>query len=431
MAAGGSLNTANVSWNYSWNWDGKTHEVKLRVVDSVNNWTETPTLSVRSTADITTEPLPPGGILVLPGNGGVFATSRNYVLVTASVDLAAYTIQVAQAGVATPTFTKKPSPVKDVSDNYYIVTYNSLGAEEIIYLLNFVSTNGAVEFQQLVMYDISAPQVSYNALTSSKYYPDAWISPEQIFEFLVVDRVYDRGLSEYTERKGSGFTAAPSFNLISSANLSAAGANTILRSIFASGATLNAVNKFKKESYEDEKLTFQAALSASGVYDVAIYAVDNAGNAMNVNLEAFLRGSNKLEILDAASVTRNAFIVNRLRVGGAASGESGGLDKSKFITAYPNPYNPDENDVLFTYYLKDNAQKARIMIYNQLGELLHVITVDGPGQEGTRVGYNAVPWDGLDRFNRIISNGVYIYLIVIDGDRGQTSVKGTMAVIKQ
>jgi hypothetical protein len=430
MAAGGSLNTANVSWNYSWNWDGKTHEVKLRVVDRVNNWTETPTLSVRSTADITTEPLPPGGILVLPGNGGVFATSRNYVLVTASVDLTAYTIQAAPAGVATPTFTVFPPPVKDSSNNY-IVTYNSLGDEEIIYLLNFVSTNGAVEFQQLVMYDISAPQVSYNALTSSKYYPDAWIAPEQVFEFLVIDRVYNG--AEYTDRKGSGFTAAPSFNLISSANLNAAGANTILRSVFASGATLNAVNKFKKESFtpQDEKLTFQAALSPSGVYDVAIYAVDNAGNAMNVNLDAFLRANNKLEILDAAAVTRNAFIVNRLRVGSTASGESGGLDKSKFITAYPNPYNPEERDVLFTYYLKDNAQKARIMIYNQLGEMLHMITVNGPGQEGTRVGYNAVPWDGLDRFDRIVSNGVYIYLIVIDGDRGQTSAKGTMAVIKQ
>jgi hypothetical protein len=268
-------------------------------------------------------------------------------------------------------------------------------------------------------------------LTRSKYYPGALISPEQIFEFFVIDRVYDSAQQEYTDRKGSGFTAAPSFNLVSSENLSAAGANTILRSVFVSGTTLDAVTKFKDDGFEPkaEKLTFQASLAKNSVYDVALYAVDNAGNALDVDLEVLLAG-NKLEILDKSAVTRNAFIVKGLQVSDFASGTSGGLDKDKFSTAYPNPYNPDEGDVLFTYYLKDNAQRARIMVYNQLGEMLHLITVNGPGQEGTRVGYNAVPWDGLDRFDRIISNGVYIYLIVIDGDRGQTSVKGTMAVIK-
>jgi hypothetical protein len=431
LAPRGSLATANVSWNYTWSWDGQTHEVLLRAVDRLNNWTDTPTLSVRSTADVTTEPLPPAGVVVLPGNGGVFATSRNYVLVTASADLTAYAVQVAPAGVNNPVFVTMPQPLQKDSNNNYIVTYNNAGDAEEIYLLNFVSANGAVEYQQLVMYDISAPQVSYNILTRSKYYPDAAIALEQVFEFLVVDRVYDSTWQEYTERKGSGFTAAPSFNSVSSANLSAAGANTILRSVFASGTTLDAAGKFKNESFEpkNEKLTFQATLAKNSVYDVVLYAVDNAGNIMNVDLEVLLAG-NKLEILDAAAATRSAFIVRGLRVSDAASGESGGLDKSRFITAYPNPYDPNEGDVLFTYYLKDNARRARIMVYNQLGELLHIIAVNGPGQEGTRVGYNAVPWDGLDRFDRIISNGVYIYLIVIDGDHGQTSVKGTMAVIK-
>jgi hypothetical protein len=430
LTPGGSLASANVSWNYTWDWDGKTHEVMLRAVDRVNNWTDTPTLSVRSTADVITEPLPPDGVIVLPNNGGVFATSRNYVLVAASADLTAYTIQTAPAGVDNPVFTVRPSPVKD-SNNNYIVTYNNSSDAEIIYLLSFISANGMVEYQQLVVYDISAPQISYNMLTRSKYYPDALIALEQVFEFLVVDRVYDQVRQEYTDRQGSGFTAAPSFNQISSENLSAAGANTILRSIFVSGTTLDAVTKFKNESFapQDEKLTFQASLAKNSVYDVALYAVDNAGNALNVDLEVLLAG-NKLEILDAAAATRNAFIIRGLRVSDTASGESGGLDKSKFITAYPNPYDPNESDVLFTYYLKDNARKARIMVYNQLGEMLHIITVNGPGQEGTRAGYNAVPWDGLDRFDRIISSGVYIYLIVIDGDKGQTSVKGTMAVIK-
>jgi hypothetical protein len=328
-------------------------------------------------------------------------------------------------------FATAPVPLLDGGGNF-IVTYNNYGDAEIIYLLNFVSANGAVEYQQLVMYDISAPQVSYNMLARSRYYPDAWVSLEQIFEFLVVDRVYDRVLLEYTERKGSGFTAAPSFNQVSSENLSAAGANTILRSLFDSGTTLDATAKYKNDSFEpkSEKLTFQASLAKDSVYDIVLYAVDNAGNVMNTALEVSLAG-NKLEILDKSAVTRNAFIISGLRVSDTASGKSGGLDKDKFITAYPNPYNPDEGDVLFTYYLKDNAQRARIMVYNQIGELLHISTVNGPGQEGTRVGYNAVPWDGLDRFERSISNGVYIYLIVIDGDRGQTSAKGTMAVIKR
>jgi hypothetical protein len=430
LAPNASLTTANVSWNYTWNWDGKTHEVLLRTVDRINNWTDSPTLSVRSTADASTEPLPPDGVIVLPNNGGVFATSQNYVLVTASMDLSSYTIQVASAGVNNPVFTPMPAPLLDGSGNFS-VAYNNAGDEEQIYLLNFVSANGTVEYQQLVMYDISAPQVSYNILTRSKYYPGALVSPEQTFEFFVIDRVYDSVQKEYTDRKGSGFTASPNFNRVSSENLSAASANTILHSVFNSGATTDAVTKFKAESFapKTEKLTFQVSLAKNSVYDVVLYAVDNAGNALNVDLEALLAG-NKLEILDSFAATRNAFIVKGLQVSDAASGTSGGLDKTKFITAYPNPYDPNDGDVLFTYYLKDNAQRARIMVYNQLGEMLHLITVNGPGQEGTRVGYNAVPWDGLDRFDRIISSGVYIYLIVIDGDRGQTSVKGTMAVIK-
>ena len=75
--------------------------------------------------------------------------------------------------------------------------------------------------------------------------------------------------------------------------------------------------------------------------------------------------------------------------------------------------------------------ELRIHIYNAVGEKIEEIDIRGIGVEGTRAGYNEVSWDARDIFNKQLSNGVYLYIIVVEGDKKQTSAKGKMMILRR
>ncbi|MDR1996886.1 MAG: hypothetical protein LBQ83_00965 [Candidatus Margulisbacteria bacterium] len=392
---------------------GNQHTVMLWAVDALNNWTTSNTLIVRTVPSVViTDPLPPGGMV--SGNTlnySVYATSLNTVYfqfdnLTAGTTFEASVGQVGKDYIP-PVFT--PGSYPSGAATIVAVSLNPVAPTEgIVYLINLVETSGSavtIHYQPIV-YDITPPTVNAVFNNVVKYYPGAVIAPGEHFMLNIIDRTPGGG-------RGSGFNYQPVYDVVSGSMAPAHDpvlrtAGSIQRSILNGGSVTNNNILAGTSDFDPvaEVLRFKVGL-AQGTYDLAIDAVDNAGNALTVT-----------------------FNVPGLLVNDSATGRSGTLDKSKFITAYPNPYNPQQGDVLFTYFLKDHAQRARIMVYNQVGELVHPINIEGPGRDGTSAGYNQVAWDGLDKFSRPITNGVYIYLIVIDGDKGQTFHKGTMAVIR-
>ncbi|GBR75638.1 putative S-layer domain protein [Candidatus Termititenax persephonae] len=432
LAPGASRSNDNVSWNYSWAWNNQTHEVFIRAVDTAGNWTDSPTISVRSFSDVLTDPLPPDGLIRFP-NDKVYATSVNNVALDLPYDPAAK-VRVSIAGSAAPPL---PAVIADDGNGRLRVELDS-AAQETVYLINILNPDDTLAYQQLVMYDITPPRVIYDLAALQKYYQGAIFSLDKDLEFEIrlVDRVASSNNKFALLPRGSGFNA-PNFADITGADLAGAAANTVLFSIFQGGTTVNQSVADKRYDQRSETLSFKASLG-KGTYDLALFAVDNAGNRMDVDFDLHnildvdqKKNDNLLTMLDDLGTTNNIFVIKGLSIDKMAISESGGLDKKKFITAYPNPCDPGKDDLFFTYHLKDNASRARIMIYNQIGELLHVISVDEPGLDGTRVGYNQVSWDALDRHGRLLSNGVYIYMIVIEGSKERTFAKGTLVVIRR
>ena len=406
----------DVSWEYFWDFisfSGNMQTLSIHSVDTIGNPSDPFTINVRTVPSvIITDPLPPSGMIDASTlNSSVYATSVNYVLFENFTPGSALTIYSSIVGDAfgAPVIV---TPVEDPpASGIFRVPLTSGVPTETVYMINIIEQDGArvtVHYKP-VMFDNTPPTINVIFDGVTRYYPSAVISPKEHFTVNVIDR-------SQNGKRGSGFNYNPAFDFITD-NVLAAG--SIQRSVYDGGTTTNNVITDTTFDPYTEQLRFKVALP-QGTYDLAVFAVDNAGNPVSLN----------------AADEPVPFTVLDLIVDRDATGESGTLDKSKLISVYPNPYDPNDykingGNVLFTYYLKDSAQRARIIVYNQIGEMIHGITVDSVGQEGTHAGYNQVGWDGLDKFGRVISNGVYIYMIVIDGDKGQTFHKGTMAVIKK
>ena len=70
---------------------------------------------------------------------------------------------------------------------------------------------------------------------------------------------------------------------------------------------------------------------------------------------------------------------------------------------YPNPFNPETKIV---YSLKDKGY-VKLMVYNLLGELMHVL-VNEEKEAGT--------YEANVRFDQSISSGIYLYRIEVIGE---------------
>jgi hypothetical protein len=204
---------------------------------------------------------------------------------------------------------------------------------------------------------------------------------------------------------GSGFGAVPTFSALP---ITAPG--NIGRRLQNGTASANQV--LANDSYNSSTYEYRTQIVPSVVpdtYYLSVDAIDNAGNRAVAS-----------------------FNISALQVVTGANGSSGVIDKTKPVLNYPNPWNPNANSqVAISYYLTDGVSATNVYIYNQIGELIHVIQVSGAGQNGTKAGYNRLLWDGKDQFGAVLSNGIYLYSIVTKGDAGTSVVRGKMAVLRR
>ncbi|KAA3662379.1 MAG: T9SS C-terminal target domain-containing protein [Calditrichaeota bacterium] len=74
------------------------------------------------------------------------------------------------------------------------------------------------------------------------------------------------------------------------------------------------------------------------------------------------------------------------------------------VLNYPNPFRAETN---FTFYLTRQAQSVHIKIFTISGKLIQVLDLYTP-----EIGFNRIYWDGLDRDNDTLANGIYLYKVI-------------------
>jgi hypothetical protein len=80
---------------------------------------------------------------------------------------------------------------------------------------------------------------------------------------------------------------------------------------------------------------------------------------------------------------------------------------------HPNPYNPNQGDLLIGYQLSKDID-ARIYIFNEINQLVWR-RYNIPGYEGGKAGYNEIGWNGRDDNRRLVANGPYFLRLVVGG----------------
>jgi len=96
------------------------------------------------------------------------------------------------------------------------------------------------------------------------------------------------------------------------------------------------------------------------------------------------------------------------------------------VLNYPNPFNPETETTKIAYSLSAQAD-IDIYIYTLTGQrLIHKVIQSG--DEGARIGYNEVQWDGRNSFGDLVGNGLYLVRIVAD-DSGSKKLLGKVKVL--
>lgn len=93
----------------------------------------------------------------------------------------------------------------------------------------------------------------------------------------------------------------------------------------------------------------------------------------------------------------------------AVAGETGEGSPAAYQLApnYPNPFNA-QTWIPFT--LPERGKSVRLQVFNVLGQPVRMLVV------GRLVpGYHAVPWDGKDENGQVVSSGIYLYRLQVDG----------------
>lgn len=86
-------------------------------------------------------------------------------------------------------------------------------------------------------------------------------------------------------------------------------------------------------------------------------------------------------------------------------------DIAKSFHNYPNPFNPEKNEVTnISYYLNKNTNVS-ISIYTCFGELVREILKNEFQTENL---YDNIIWDGKDQKGRIVSSGIYLCILKIE-----------------
>lgn len=94
-----------------------------------------------------------------------------------------------------------------------------------------------------------------------------------------------------------------------------------------------------------------------------------------------------------------------------------------------NAPNPFAHETYFTFQLGGLEQPvaAKVKIYSVAGRLLRVI--ETPGSQ-LRIGFNTIAWDGTDEEGAHLSNGVYIYKMIVQLPTGDLVRTEKLAVLR-
>ena len=95
----------------------------------------------------------------------------------------------------------------------------------------------------------------------------------------------------------------------------------------------------------------------------------------------------------------------------------------KDLNNYPNPMKNSTN-FLFTLGGANRTVECRIKIYTVSGRLVKLIN------SNANVGYNNIAWDGRDNEGDYMANGVYFYMLIIDGDVKKESSIQKLVILK-
>jgi hypothetical protein len=250
----------------------------------------------------------------------------------------------------------------------------------------------------IVCYDVTIPTINAWFGGVNRLIPGTIIAPNAPFPLNVIDRISTGVLA-------AGFGQIPTYGVYT--DLPQPG--TMLMSICPMGTTQDASSTNRVFNYNIATEVLQTTLVSipAGRYDLYFQVMDNAGNIST------------------------SFNVLGIVINTGATGTSGKIDQDKPILPYPNPWDPYElEEIRFTYFLTDGVKKTRIYIYNEVAQLLKVLERD-QGEEGTWPGFNSVSWDGLDIDDRVLANGIYLFIVLTDGDKGDSKAARKFIVLRK
>ncbi|MBI5778795.1 MAG: Ig-like domain-containing protein, partial [Planctomycetes bacterium] len=85
------------------------------------------------------------------------------------------------------------------------------------------------------------------------------------------------------------------------------------------------------------------------------------------------------------------------------------------LSCYPNPFNPNKQQITVQYYLENDSDVA-IAIYDLLGNLVKTWEIPA-GEQNARAGLNQLAWNGRNGPDDIVANGGYIVFVHSDGQK--------------
>ncbi|HAR63689.1 MAG TPA: hypothetical protein DCS13_09520 [Candidatus Margulisbacteria bacterium] len=139
-----------------------------------------------------------------------------------------------------------------------------------------------------------------------------------------------------------------------------------------------------------------ATALTAGSYSVKISVMDGAGNSTSLSTPTF-------NVSDGFQI--------------------------KHVLNGPNPFNPKKESTSIQYQLTDDAD-VNIYIYSISGEKLWHQHINQGDLNGGSSGFNKVTWNGINSFDEMVANGVYVvYVIAKNGSTTKTG-KAKIMVLK-
>ncbi|MDR1322864.1 MAG: T9SS type A sorting domain-containing protein [Candidatus Margulisbacteria bacterium] len=163
--------------------------------------------------------------------------------------------------------------------------------------------------------------------------------------------------------------------------------------------TLNA--RLPMDSYMDNTMSIAAAVQNTGN---ALISYEPERGLFVVTVNSFQQGNNVFKVA-AENLVHQTSTVFALPV------QTTELEVRE-VYAYPNPAREQGEQMIRFSCILSKPADINIRIYTNQGHLVKELTHNG------QTGFNAVPWNGKDRYDNQTANGMYLYVITFDdGDK--------------